>query len=117
MYLRVARTITFFVCLLMSLEILGIAATAFPPTCDHTFTQHLQKSKSTFNSFLFEKAEEETEKTGEEKGGMMRAVLLDFSRIARSRSFYPAPQVHFEAFTFQYDVRPPLHQLNRVFLI
>jgi hypothetical protein len=102
----------------MSLEILGAAATALPPTPDYTFTQHLQKSKSsTCNSFLFEKTEEETEKTGEDKGGMMRAVLLDFSRITGLFSFSPAPQVRFEPFTFQYDVRPPLHQLNCVFLI
>lgn len=118
MYLKVARTVTSLIILLMSLELFGAAAVALPSTSDHTLTLHSQKSKSSiFSSFLFEKAEEETEETEEEKDGMMRAVLVDFSRIAGSLSFYHTPQVHFAAFTFQYDVRPPLHQLNCVFLI
>jgi hypothetical protein len=104
--------------LLMTLEILGAAATALPPTSDYTFNLHFQKSKSSVvGSFLFEKAEEETEKTEEEKDGMMRAVLLDLSRIADSLSFSPPPQVQIGAFSFLYDVKPPLHQLHCVFLI
>jgi hypothetical protein len=118
MYLKAARTITFFMSLLMSLEILGAAVTSLPPTSDYTFTLHIQKSKSSvLGSFLFEKTEEETEKTEEKKDGTKGPVLLDFSRIVCSLSFSSASQIHFENFTFQYDVRPPLHQLNCVFLI
>ena len=119
MYLKAARTITSLVILLMTLEIFGAAATALPSTADHAVTLHSQKSKSSsiLGSFLFEKAEEETENTEEEKNSIARVVLEDFSRIAVSLSFYHTPQVHFAAFTFQYDVRPPLHQLNCVFLI
>jgi hypothetical protein len=118
MYLKVARTITSFVILLMALEILGAAATASPSTSDYTITLRSEKSKaSIFGYFLFEKAEEEIEKTEEEKDGIPGVVLVDFSLVAGSLSFYHTPQVLFVAFTSQYDVRPPLHQLNCVFLI
>lgn len=118
MYLRIARTIISLVILLMSVEILGAAAVSFPLDSDHTFTLHSPKSKSSIpGSFLFEKAEEETEKTEEEKNGIVRVVLEDFSGMAVSLSFYHTPLVHIAALTFQYDVRPPLHELNCVFLI
>lgn len=118
MYLKVARTITSLVILLMSLQIIGAAATALPSASDYTLTLHSQKSKaSVFGSVFFEKVEEETEKTEGEKDGMVGVVLIDFSRITDSLSFYHTPQVHVSAVTFQYDVRPHLHQFNCVFLI
>jgi hypothetical protein len=120
MYLRAARTITFLVVVLMSLEILGSSVTALPSSSDHdhTLTLHSKKSPtSILGSFLFEKAEEESEKTEEEKDRMTRVILIDFSRIAFSLSFYHTPQVQSSELTFQYDVRPPVHELNCVFLI
>lgn len=118
MYLKVARTITFLVILLMSLDIVGASLTALPSTSDHALTIHAQKPPSSiFGYFLFEKAEEESEKTKEEKDGVARVVLIDFSQIAFSLSIYHNPQAELSVPTFQYNVRPPVHQLNCTFLI
>jgi hypothetical protein len=117
MYRTVAKTIVFFVILLMPLEIVRAAATEVPSTSDRTLTLHAQTDAWSLDSFLFEKTEEETERTEEETDGMMRVILEDFSRIAVSLSFYHTPQVPFTALTSQFDARTPLHQLNCVFLI
>jgi len=118
MYLKVARTITYLVILLLSLELLGAATTILPSASDHTVTVHSRKTKScVFSAFLCEKTEEETEKTEEEKDGTVRVILQDFSRIAASLSCYHTLHVHFEVLASQYDVRPHLHQVNCVFLI
>jgi hypothetical protein len=102
----------------MSLEILGATVTALPSTTSHCLTFHSkERTSSILGSFLFEKAEEETEKVDEEKDRMSRVVLIDFSRIAFSLSFYHTPQVQFAVLTSQYNVRPPLHEFNCVFLI
>lgn len=117
MYLKVARSITFLVILLMTLQILGASATALPPTSDQTVTIHSKKvPSSVLGSFLFEKAEEETEKQ-EENGRMARLILIDFSQVSFSLSFYHTPKVRFPVPTFQYDVRPPVHQLYCTYLI
>ena len=118
MYLKVARTIPLLVILLMSLEILGCCVTALPAASDRAVTVHQHKTPSSLlGTLLFEKAEEETEKTEEEKDGIARMVLLDFSRVAFSLSFYHTPQVGFATVAFRYDVRPPVHEINCVFLI
>jgi hypothetical protein len=118
MYFQVTRTLITLVILLISLEILGPSATASPSTSDHTATLHSQKAASSmFGSFLFEKTEEETERNEDEKDRMARIVLVNFSRIAFSLSFYHTPPVNLTVLPFQYDVRPPLHELNCVFLI
>jgi hypothetical protein len=119
MYLKVARTITFLLILFMSMDIIGASVTALPSTADdHTTIVHSQKSPSSvLTSFLCEKAEEESEKTEDERYSMAGVVLLDFSRLAFSLSFYHTPQVRLAVPAFQYDVRPPVHQLVRVFLI
>ena len=118
MYLKVARSITFLVILLMTLQILGASVTALPSTSDHTFTLHPKKRPSSIlGSFPFEKAEEETEEVEEEKDGMARVILIDFSQIVFSLSFFHTPQAELPVPTFQYNVRPPVHQLNCTFLI
>jgi hypothetical protein len=118
MYLKVSRTIISLVILLLFLEILGVAATALPSASDDTLTLHSHKPLSSIlGYFLFEKVEEETENTGDEENSMAGVFLLDFSRIAFSLSFYHTPQVQFTVLAFQYDVRPPLHEFNCVFLI
>jgi hypothetical protein len=117
MYRTLAKTIVLLVILLMPLEIVRAAATDVPSTSDRTVTLHAETESWTLGSFLFEKTEEETERSEEETDGMMRVILEDFSRIAVSLSFYHTPQVPFTALTFQYDARTPLHQLNCVFLI
>lgn len=117
MYLKVARSITFLVIILMTLQILGASVTALPSTSDHTFTLHSKKRPpSILGSFLCEKAEEETEK-GEERDGMARVILIDFSRIAFSLSFFHTPPGELSVPAFQYNIRPPVHQLNCTFLI
>lgn len=118
MYLKVARSITLLVILLMTLQILGTSVSALPSASDHTIRLHSKKRPSSvLGSFLFGKAEEETEKPDQEKDGMTRAVLIDFSRMAFSLLVCHKPQVHFPVRIFQYDVRPPVHALNCVFLI
>ena len=118
MYPKLARAITFLVVLLMSLEIFGASVDAIPPSSDHTLTIHSQKRPSSlFDNLFLQKAVEESEKTEEEKDGLPRVLLIDFSRMAFSLSFYYTPQIQLAVPTFQYDVRPPLHQLNCLFLI
>lgn len=118
MYLKVARAITFLVIILMTLQILGASVTALPSTSNHTFTLHSKKIPSSIlGSYLLEKAEEESEKPEEENGGASRVVLIDFSQIAFSLSFYHTPLIQLSAPAFQYNVRPPVHQLNCTFLI
>jgi hypothetical protein len=118
MYLKVARTITFLVVLFMSLDFIGASVTTLSSGSDHDLTLHSQKSPSSvITPLLFEKAEEESEKTEGERFSTAGVVLIDFSRIAFSLSFYHTPQVHVSVPAFQYDVRPPVHQLMRVFLI
>jgi hypothetical protein len=119
MYFNLARTITSLVVLLMVLEIFGAAITAaLPSASTDTLTLHEHKPPSSvLAAYLFEKTEEETEETEEEKDRMSRVILLDFSRIAFSISFHHTPQVEVSVRGSQYDVRPPLHELNCVFLI
>jgi hypothetical protein len=118
MYIKVARAITLLVVLFMSLDIIGASVTALPSASNHKFTLDSQKSPSSvITSLLFEKAEEETEKSENERFSTAGVVLIDLSRIAFSLSFYHTPQAHLSVPAFQYDVRPPLHQLMRVFLI
>ena len=118
MCIKVARSIAFLVVFLMSLEVLGASVNALPPASDHTLTTISQKqSPSLFGNLFFQEAEEESEKDEEEKDGTARVLLIDFSRIAFSLSFYHTPQVPLAAPKFQYDVRPPLHRLNSLFLI
>lgn len=112
------RFITSLVILLLSFEIFGAALTACATSDDGSFYFHAKKSSaSVINSIFIEKAEEETEKNEEEKDGTARPVLVDFSRVVTSLSFRHTPQTEFTPFRFQYDVRPPLHTINCVFLI
>jgi hypothetical protein len=121
---KVVRTIICLVVFLMFLDIVGAAVTTLPTSSDHALTIHTSKSKCwMLISFLFEKSEEEseneeeTESPEEGKDTIDRIILQYFSRIAASRSFYYAPRIRFAALTFQYDVRPHLHEFNCVFLI
>ena len=66
MYCKVARSINGFVVLLMSLEILGASITALPSTAEYALSICSEDTASGGLGFLmFEKAEEENEKTEE----------------------------------------------------
>lgn len=118
MYFKVARTINLLVVVLMSLEILGASLAVLPSASHSSLSIHSQKALSSIlGSFLLEKTEEENEGSEEEKDHFSRVVLIDFSSAARSLSAFHSPDFHVLAHAFQYDVRPPVHQLNCVFLI
>jgi hypothetical protein len=99
----------------MSLEVFGTAEAALPlGSADHP-TMHSQESPSfLLAAFPFEKAEEETEMSDEEKGRMARVLLLDFSQVVFSISLHHTLQIQFTAHTFLYHVRPPLDELGCV---
>lgn len=118
MPLKAAKIVSTIVLLLILLETVGAAVTALPAISERSATIHTKKSTpSVLASFLFEKAEEETDKTEEEKGGSHRSILVDFTRVALILSFYHTQHTHFKPLTHQYNVRPPVHALNCVFLI
>lgn len=118
MFLRLAKSLNMLMALLMLLQVVGATANALPRTADHAITLHSRKAPSSIlASFLFEKTEEGNEKSEEEKDRMARIVLIDFSQITFSLSFQHSPLARLEVPTAQYDVRPPLHQVNCVFLI
>jgi hypothetical protein len=118
MYFKVARTINFVIVIVMSFEILAASLAVLPSGSDTRLAIRSQKSPSSIlGSFLFEKTEEEKEGTEKENDHISRAVLLDFSSAARSLSAFHSPAFYSIAHASQYDVRPPVHQLNCVFLI
>lgn len=119
MYLKVGRTIILFVAVLMLLEIFVASATALSWTsCSVIYSEEYSEElpSSILDSMLFEKAEEENEETEEEKC-LLRVVLIDFSKITLSLSAYHSPDFDLAVNTFRHDVRPPVHQLNCVFLL
>jgi hypothetical protein len=118
MPVNAAKLVSSIVLVLVILEIAGAAVTASPPDSDSVLTIHTKKSSaSVFYSFVFEKAEEETEETEQEKDGAHRALLVDFSRVAHTLSVAFLPKVNLTPFAFQYNVRPPVYTLNCVFII
>src|SRR5687767_14815774 len=107
MPLKLTKIVTSLVVMLMVLEIIGAAVTAIPQGRDSNFSFHSKKSAaSVFAVFLFEKAEEESEKAEEEKDGAHRALLVDFSWVAHTLSVHFIPKVNVSPFAFQYDLRP-----------
>ena len=117
MYLKVARTITLPVALFMCLQILGTSAAALPATSHHKLSLKAKEQTSSISAtFVFEKAEEETG-AGEGVNRMTDVVLLDFSRVAFSLSFFHTLPVRLPVLSMQYDVRPRVHAHNSVFLI
>jgi hypothetical protein len=118
MPLKVSRFVSSVVLMLMLLEVIGAAATVCPLESDDSLSFHSKKpSAPVFEAFLFGKAEEETEKTEEEKHGADRALLVDFSWVAHTLSVQFIPKVNLLPFAFHYDVRPPVSTLNCVFII
>jgi hypothetical protein len=118
MPLKAAKFVSSIVVFLMVLEIVGAAVTALPADSNHILSYHTKKSSaSVFDAFLFEKAEEETEKSEDEKSGSDRALLVDFSCIAHTLSIQFIPKVNLTPFAFHYNVRPPVYTLNCVFII
>ena len=114
---KVERLITMFVILLFALRVLGASAVTPSPE-NATVAIHFKKSNSDsiLAAFLLEKTEE-SEKTGLKKQGIGPVVLVDFSEVAFSLSYYYSGQIQMSAPTSRYDVHPPVHKLNRVFLI
>ncbi|HYC85013.1 MAG TPA: hypothetical protein VEB86_07315 [Chryseosolibacter sp.] len=118
MPLTAARFVSTIVLLLILLETVGAAVTVLPATSERSATIHTKKpTPSVLGSLLFEKAEEETDKSEEEKDSSHRVLLVDFSRVALTLSFYHTSHTAFRPLACQYNLRPPLHALNCVFLI
>jgi hypothetical protein len=116
--IKAARIVSIIVLLPILLEIVGTAVPSLPETSEHSATIHTKKPTPSILAYLiFEKVEEETDKNEEEKDGSHRIVLVYFSRIASTLSLYHARQTYFKPLTHQYNVRPPVHALNCVFLI
>jgi hypothetical protein len=115
---KVERSVTIIVILLFSLRILGASAINLP-SAEHKF-ERIQSKKSNacsaLASFLFEKTEE-GENAGMNKDGISRVVLIDFSQIAFSLSYYYSGQIQVSDPTSWYDVHPPVYQINCVYLI
>jgi hypothetical protein len=118
MPLKLAKILTSLVVFLMVLEIIGAAIAAIPKESDRGLSVHSKKpAASVFGAFLFEKAEEETEKAEEEKNGADRTVLVDFSWVAHTLSVQFVAKVNPSPFACLYNVRPPVYTINCVFLI
>jgi hypothetical protein len=118
MGLKIGKILSVTVVLMMVLDIIGAAATAYPIHLDDQAAFSSKKNESSVISSLFiEKAEEENEKSEEEKRGCSRVVIADFSRIAFSLSRFHTPHVCDSARAHHYDVRPPLHAFNCTFII
>lgn len=116
--LRAAKIINSFIVAIMLLEIMGSVFIGFPSSCDHKLSIHNQKSAaSVIAAFICEKAEEENEKTENEKAHSERMILIDFSRVAFTLSLRHTPTHTALPITSHYDLRPPVYTLNCVFLI
>jgi hypothetical protein len=117
MRFTIAKSISIVIVLLISLRIFGATATALLPAFDHTGSIHTHETgvSTLFDTFLLEKLENENERAENENVG--KIVLIDFSRLSFSLSSYHSPQSELWLNALQYDVRPPLHQLNCTFLI
>lgn len=112
------RKITSLLFLMFSLQIVGAAATVLPSTSDRTlFIRANNRTSCIINSFLLDLIKDGVEKTLEPEDEIDRVLLHDFSIIAASLSGYHTPQYVTAPEAYLYDVRPPLHQVNCVFLI
>ncbi len=118
MHLRIARTIYVIVLMLMCLEIIGASATAgMSASCQGISIAAAEERTSIPGAFLFEKAEEENDKTEEENCHIARTLLIDFSHVAHSLSACYLGVLHLPANTTLFNVRPPAYRLNRVLLL
>lgn len=119
MHFSVARLTTFVVILFISLRIFAGSVIALPLSSEQALTVQSKKARSSsiFDSFVLEKTEEEIEKTEGDDSGIGRVVLFDFTRLASFLRFGYLPTLQPAEFSFLYDVRPLVHQLNCVFLI
>lgn len=119
MLLKTAKYLNIFVVLLMIIELVGAAFTAFPVHSDGKNSYQSKHSNSSCIAFvLFEKeAEEETEKSEEDREKFIGAELVDFEQVAILLSKIHTPGVYFTAYEHQFSVRPPLFALHCVFLI
>ena len=118
MPLKAARIINSLVVMLMLLEIFGAAVTAISFISHDSLSYHAAKPRaSVIAAFLFEKAEEENEKTEEEREHSDRVVLVDFTWVASSLSSRHTSNDRISPVTTRYDLRPPVYTLNCVLLI
>lgn len=119
MLLKTTKFLNIFVVLLMTVEFMGAAFTAFPVHREGKANYQSKPSRSSGIAFiLFEKeAEEETERNEEEREKFIGAELVDFSRVAVLLSKFHTPRVHFSPCEQQFSIRPPLFALHCVFLI
>jgi len=118
MYSKLFGTINLVAVLVMSLQTLGTSATAMLWASDpgSYYEDYEELESSIPGSDVFEKAEEENEKT-EEENCLSRVVLMDLAKNALSLCAYHCPDFEPSVNTIQYNIRPPLHQLHCVFVI
>lgn len=118
MPIKAAKFVCSLVLMLLLLDVIGAVVTSCPLKSDNINSFHPKKpSSSVFDAFLFENGFEETEKTEDEEAGAHRALLVDFSCVARTLSTQFIPKVNLSPFAFHYDVAPPVYTLNCVFII
>jgi hypothetical protein len=116
--IKAARIVSVIVLLPILLEMVGAAVSSLPETSERSATIHTKKPTPSVLAYLiFEKVEEETDKNEEEKDGSDRIVLVYFSRVALTLSLYHTRQTLDKPLIHQYNVQPPVHELNCVFLI
>jgi hypothetical protein len=117
MLLKLAKIVTCLVILIMTMEWFGAAITACPVDSHQKVSIHSKVAKSFFASILVQTAEEETEKSEEERDRFIGVELIDLTRVARLLSISHSPQVHIKPYEQHYDVRPSLFTLHCVFII
>ncbi len=102
----------------MSLDILGASLAVPAPTSGSHLTVHTQRgTPSILGSFLFEESDEENENGGTENDHNARVSVKDFSRLAGSLNAIQLSHLNSSVRAFRNYVRPPLYELNCVFLI
>jgi|GEM_PF-3777340 hypothetical protein len=114
----IVRAVTALLFLMLSLQILGSAFTVEPENAEHHIA--FRKKESTtciIGSILMNLVKDGTDKTLEDTDDIARVLLEDLSLIAASLSDHHAAQFVQSPTVLQYDVRPPLHKVNCVFLI
>jgi len=115
MLLKTSKYLIIVVVLLMTIDFVGAAFTAFSIHREGKTNYQSKPSKSSAIAFvLFEK---ETEKNEEEREKFIGVELIDFSQVTILLSKIHTPGVHSPPCEQQFSIRPPLFALHCVFLI
>jgi hypothetical protein len=116
--LKIGKILSVAVVLIMSIDVVGAAVTVCPAeSIDQPTLTSKRADTSLISSLFIEKAEEENEKSEEEKQSCSRIVLVDFSQIAFSLARFHTPHLYISRCSQTYDVRPPLYAFHCIFII